>query len=207
LYLEIVGKPVQTSFMIIRPGVRLRNAARCAALVAVLGVAAARGPTSVAHAQSLIHELKIGALHHDTPHLWSGFQREPDAVDLNVEVQFSPALHFLRGTIRPAIGGTANFSGETSKAYADLRWQYETTTGIFFGLGLGVAVHDGALGVTHADRKALGARALFHIPFEVGVRLDRYNSISLYFEHISNGYTRRYNEGMDGIGLRYGYRF
>jgi hypothetical protein len=158
-------------------------------------------------AQSLIHELKIGALHHDTPHLWARHQLEPDAVDLNVEVMFSPAFHFLGGTIRPAVGGTVNFGGYTSRGYADLRWQYETASGVFFGLGLGVAVHNGETGPSHADRKALGSQVLFHIPVEIGLRLDTRNSVSLYFEHHSNAYTQRYNEGIDGLGIRYGYRF
>jgi lipid A 3-O-deacylase len=72
---------------------------------------------------------------------------------------------------------------------------------------LGSAVHDGNLGPTEPDRKALGARVLFHIPLEVGVRLDARQSLSVYFEHTSNAGTTRYNEGMDGIGIRYGYRF
>ena len=79
--------------------------------------------------------------------------------------------------------------------------------GIFFALGLGAAVHDGNLAPTEADRKALGSRILFHIPAEIGWRWDGHNSVSLYFEHISNGYTQTYNEGLDAIGVRYGYRF
>ena len=48
---------------------------------------------------------------------------------------------------------------------------------------------------------------LFHIPAEIGYRLDTHNSVSVYFEHTSNAYTATYNEGMDRIGVRYGYRF
>jgi lipid A 3-O-deacylase len=48
----------------------------------------------------------------------------------------------------------------------------------------------------------LGARVRFHIPLEVGVRLDARQSLSVYFEHTSNAGTTRYNEGMDGIGIR-----
>jgi len=53
----------------------------------------------------------------------------------------------------------------------------------------------------------LGAHVLFHIPFEIGLRLSERRSLSIYFEHMSNGYTRSSNEGLDGIGIRYGYRF
>lgn len=55
--------------------------------------------------------------------------------------------------------------------------------------------------------KWLGSRVLFHIPAEIGVHLDAHNDLSVYFEHTSNAYTQEYNEGMDRIGLRYGYRF
>jgi lipid A 3-O-deacylase len=57
------------------------------------------------------------------------------------------------------------------------------------------------------DRKALGSRVLFHIPLEVGYRFDDHNSLSAYFEHMSKAYTVSPNEGMDRLGIRYGYRF
>jgi hypothetical protein len=31
--------------------------------------------------------------------------------------------------------------------------------------------------------------------------------VSVYFEHTSNANLARYNEGLDAIGVRYGYRF
>jgi hypothetical protein len=49
---------------------------------------------------------------------------------------------------------------------------------------------------------------LFHIPAEVGYRFDDHTSLSAYFfEHMSNAYTVSPNEGMDRLGIRYGYRF
>ncbi|MBS0244414.1 MAG: acyloxyacyl hydrolase, partial [Proteobacteria bacterium] len=100
-----------------------------------------------------------------------------------------------------------NTAGATSKAYIDARWEVEAPSGIFFALGIGGAIHDGKLEPTDADRKALGSRLLFHFPVELGYRFDGHSSISVYFEHISNGYTQAYNEGLDAIGVRYGYRF
>jgi lipid A 3-O-deacylase len=79
-------------------------------------------------------------------------------------------------------------------------------SGIFSGFGLGAAVHDGPLD-ERPNRKALGKRVLFHIPAEIGWRLDRHNSLSLYFEHVSNAGLADRNHGMDNIGVRYGYRF
>ena len=42
---------------------------------------------------------------------------------------------------------------------------------------------------------------------EVGYHLDEHNDVSVYFEHMSNAYTEKFNEGLDRIGVRYGYRF
>jgi opacity protein-like surface antigen len=154
-----------------------------------------------------ISELKLGGLYHDVPGLWSGFAAERPAADLNVEVLFLPWVSAFGGYLRPAIGGTINFNGDTSKAYADLRWEIEAPSGVFFAIGMGAAIHNGELELVNADRKALGARVLFHPSAEIGYRFDGSNSVSLFFDHVSNGYTRRDNEGMDTIGLRFGHRF
>lgn len=169
----------------------------------IVTVAAASG----ASAEGLFHELKIGVLAHDVPDLWSGFQVEHDAADINIEAQFAAAWALPWGTIRPVIGGTINTRGDTSHAYLDARWQVECPSNLFFGLGLGAAIHDGEIGPGDPDAKWLGSRVLFHIPIEIGYRLDAHNDISVYFEHTSNAYTQTYNEGLDRIGLRYGYRF
>ncbi|HEX7075644.1 MAG TPA: acyloxyacyl hydrolase [Hyphomicrobiaceae bacterium] len=159
------------------------------------------------HADGFIRELRAGALAHDVDGLWSGFSREDGTVDLNGEVIFSPSLPFLWGAIRPALGGTINFDGGTSHAYLDARWEIETAGGLFFAAGIGAAVHDGDLKLEAPDRKALGSRVLFHIPLELGLRFDQHNSLSVYFEHLSNANLADTNEGMDLLGVRYGYRF
>ena len=151
-------------------------------------------------------EIRGGLLAHDVPDLWSGFRLER-GLDVNGEILFGSGLAILGGSLRLVIGGSVNTQGYTSKAYADLRWEVDLPSRLFLGLGLGAALHDGNLGPTELDRKALGARVLFHIPLELGLRLNARQSLSVYFEHTSNAGTARYNEGMDGLGLRYGYRF
>lgn len=162
---------------------------------------------STAVGGGLVHELKAGVLAHDVPDLWSGFRLEDNAADLNFEASFSPTLPFLFGVIRPALGATINTRGDTSHAYLDARWEIELPAGLFLATGIGAAVHDGELDPVAADKKALGSRVLFHIPIELGLRLDPRNSLSVYFEHISNANTADFNEGLDRIGVRYGHRF
>jgi lipid A 3-O-deacylase len=170
-------------------------------LVCAIGFAAP------AVAGDLVSELKIGVLAHDVPDLWSGFQREEGTADINIEALLAPSVVFFGGTLRPAIGASINTGGQTSHAYIDARWQYETASGIFFGVGVGAAIHDGNLDASDPDRKALGSTLLFHFPEELGYRFDEHSSFSLYFEHISNGFTQDVNEGLDRLGIRYGYRF
>jgi lipid A 3-O-deacylase len=181
-------------------------------MTAVLGLAAivAVGTGSAASAgNDVLYALKFGVLAHDVPGLWSGFQIEENAADINIEAQLATAWAMPWGAIRPVIGGSINTRGQTSDGYIDARWQGDCPSGLFFGLGLGAAVHDGAIGGPGSDpnEKWLGSRVLFHIPVEVGYHIDAHNDLSVYFEHMSNAYTEKYNEGMDRIGLRYGYRF
>lgn len=175
-------------------------------LAAALIASAASLGTAEAQQTPFIRELRVGVLAHDVPGIWSGFQLER-GTDANIEFILSPSVEFLGGSLRPAIGASSNVSGGTSKAYLDARWMIESRSGWFLGLGIGAALHDGLLDPTEIDRKALGRRVLFHFPLEVGVRLAGHHSVSLYFDHISNGYTTTYNEGLDTLGVRYGYKF
>jgi lipid A 3-O-deacylase len=186
-------------------------------LVAVLASAGAAqaGDLSTEPKADLSTELKIGGLAHDVnprsvnqePSLF-GNNVEEASLDVNFEVLFRPFRPLLGGTLRPAIGATVNTVGATSHAYIDVRWQYETVSGVFFAFGVGGAVHDGNVGPEDPDRKPLGSRVLFHIPVEVGFRFDEHNSASLYWEHMSHaGLADGENPGMDLIGIRYGYRF
>lgn len=180
------------------------NFIRAAAVL--LALLAGAFAADVAWAQERGFEIRGGVLAHDVPGLWAGFRLE-SGFDINAEVLFGGGLPILGGRIRPAVGASVNTEGYTSRGYADLRWEIEGPSGLFFGLGLGAAVHDGLLDPTDPDRKALGSRILFHIPIEIGLRLDERRSVSVYFEHMSNGFLANSNEGLDAIGVRYGYRF
>ena len=153
-----------------------------------------------------VNEVKVGVLYHDMDYLWSNFRLE-SGVDFNGELIFAPHLDLLGGAIRPALGGSVNSAGGTSKLYAGIRYQYELDGGLFFSVGVGGAIHDGDLTPDREDRKALGSRLLFHVPLEAGYRIDGRHAVSVYFDHVSNAFLTDYNEGLDTLGLRYGYRF
>lgn len=174
-------------------------------LVTALCLTAARA--NAQSVQPFVAEARIGVLAHDVPGLWSGWRIETTRPDVNAELIFSPSLALLGGTVRPAIGGSWSTGGGTSKVYADARWEVQTALGLFFGLGIGAAVHNGYRDTVSPDHKALGSRVLFHFPAELGYRFTSGQTISVFFEHISNGYTQKSNEGLDSLGVRYGVRF
>ncbi len=164
--------------------------------------------------RDILDHVSIGYLAHDVSGLWSGFRLEPAATAVNLDIAFAPHIAILGGAIRPALGGTIVNGSGTSYGYADARYEIEGPYHTFFGIGLGLAVHDGMLTRDHPlfvdmhDRKALGSRALFHVPIEIGVTLAEKLRLSAYFEHVSNGWIgTSVNEGMDNIGGRVGYKF
>jgi hypothetical protein len=56
-------------------------------------------------------------------------------------------------------------------------------------------------------KKSLGSRVLLRIPLEIGYSMTDHYEISILFDHISNAYLADPNEGLDTLGLRFGYRF
>ncbi|MBF0587855.1 MAG: acyloxyacyl hydrolase [Magnetococcales bacterium] len=164
------------------------------------------GSGSPLPSSGMIHELKLGFLKHDVDNLWSSFSRE-EGWDINLEMSLTPSVELWGGLLRPALGGSLNHTGDTSKIYLDGRWERDLDNALYTSIGLGLALHDGEKKLVRNDRKALGSTLLIHVPLELGYRLDLHNSLSLYFDHMSNAYTQSENEGMDSLGIRYGYRF
>ncbi|NNL86671.1 MAG: acyloxyacyl hydrolase [Myxococcales bacterium] len=154
-----------------------------------------------------LYEVRFAVLSHDVDDLWSGDRRE-GGIDWNAELVFGrEGWSLLRGTVRPQLGVSVNDQGDTSKAYAGLLWEFEADWGGFFATGIGAAIHNGELDTNDPDRKELGSRVLFRIPIELGVRIGGHHRISIAFDHVSNANLADENEGLDTLGLRYGYRF
>ena len=154
-----------------------------------------------------LYELSAGILAHDVDNLWSG-SREENGLDLNVGLVLRrPSFAFLTGFVRPYLGVSVNTRGDTSKLYGGFVWQYVADSGWFLKLGLGGAVHDGERETLREGKKELGSQVLFHIPIELGRSVRGRHRVSLYFDHVSNASLADENEGLDTLGLRYGYLF
>jgi lipid A 3-O-deacylase len=159
-----------------------------------------------AHAEGLLHEMKVGVLNHDQDNLWSNTSRE-SGVDGNIELIFNADMPLWSGTLRPAIGATLNAGSDTSKIYGAARWEIEISENFLFALGVGIAAHNGDTALVRNDKKALGSKVLFYFPIEAGYRINERDTISLFFDHVSNAWLADPNEGMDTLGIRYGIRF
>jgi len=154
-----------------------------------------------------IRAFRVGLAAHDVGGLWSGESTEKGP-DLYAEVIFNRSLfHLLSATAYPNVGASLNTRNDTSKVYGGFLLQWEPASAFFFSTGLGLALHDGRRDTDSADRKSLGSQVLFRIPIEIGYTVNRQHRIILAFDHISNAYLASPNEGMDTLGLVYGYRF
>ena len=168
-----------------------------------LGLLLWLGTAQAQQQQGIVYEVRGGVLVHDVD-LWAARGVE-DGTTFNGEVVFTPSYDLLSGKIRPAVGASLTTQDGTSYVYADAKWEWAGPIW-FFGLGLGGAIHDGSKNGSR-NEKALGSRVLFHVPAEIGWQFTEKNRVSLYFEHVSNGFLADKNEGLDNIGVRLSHRF
>lgn len=153
-----------------------------------------------------VDEMRIGLLYHDLG-LWGGSGQE-DGIDFNAELIFSPSAEILGGLLRPNLGFSLNNRGNTSKIYGGGVWEYTGECGWFIDLGLGLCVHNGETDDADIENSnQLGSPVLFRLSIEAGFTLTSHQRLSLMFDHISNAYLADPNEGLDTLGIRYGYRF
>ena len=150
-------------------------------------------------------EIRIGALAHDQGIFSSN---KENGYDANLELLFvSPDILDLIWSPRPHIGVTYNAYGDTSQAYLGLTWEWDFWEDYFAGFSLGASVHNGKKTSISLDKKELGCRVLFRESLTAGYRLTKNHSIMAFVDHISNGKLCSRNEGLETVGIRYGYRF
>ncbi len=167
---------------------------------------------------NIISEVRGGILKHSVT---LGDTAKEKGVDGNIEVLFnSPDLFDFMWSPRPHIGASFNASDDdTDQVYAGLTWEWEPGASVFLDFSFGFSLHNGNLSnnngtmgaVANPDesrRREFGCRVLFRESLEGGYRITQNHSLSVMWDHISNGgLCSDENEGMDNVGLRYGYRF
>lgn len=204
------------------PGARL---ASLVLLALVPGLAAAQPSEARLQAggstPTWLSELRLGLLAHD-PAFMNG---KEEGLNINGEVLFTspiprdwaagrpPAWRWLLRP-RPHLGFSANTAGATSKGYAGLTWTLPLAAGLLRpgdGLALdifgGGSVNDGLHVSREPDRKSLGSSLGFRVGAELGYRITPRHTVSIFFDHDSNGGLARRNQGLNSLGLRFGIGF
>ena len=152
-----------------------------------------------------LSEVRGGVLAHDFGPFSS---REEDGVDINAEILFaSPDFLEFLWEPRPHIGGTYHSEDDTHQVYAGLTWSFDLWQDVFFDFSTGGVYHTGQTEDEDQDLKALGCELLFRQAIDLGYRFDESHSLMVHFSHISNANLCDENEGLENIGVRYGYRF
>ena len=159
---------------------------------------------------SFVSELRIGASAQDP---WSPEKGSANVTgEILFQKPFTTADLFTSYFIpRPHLGGSINFRGDTSFAYAGLTWTVDITPRFFVEASFGGAVHNGNTESNPAlippDRSALGCSPLFRESGSVGVRLSANWNLMATVEHLSNAGACSENRGLTNIGARVGYSF
>ncbi len=165
------------------------------------------GPAAPLADMLRLSEVRLGIVHHDTGVF--GHNKE-DAVDIVLGVRFQPLGGEVWDVVanpRPFLGLNINTAGDTSSLNGGLNWDWTVWNQSFFSFAWGGAVHDGKLSTNKPGRKELGSRVLFYLAAELGYRFDRHQSVAIRLDHMSNAGLTDDNEGLDTIGLVYGYHF
>ncbi|MGD1036464.1 MAG: acyloxyacyl hydrolase [Roseiarcus sp.] len=179
------------------------------ASIGLAGCSSPPGPAanSAPSAAYPLSEVRLGGLVHDP------LSPERGSVDLSGEALFvkpytssNPLWNVLLP--RPDIGGTANFAGKTSEAYAGLAWDYDVTSWLFAEGTFGGSVNDAHTG-DHVPPgyNAMGCDASFRESGSAGFRLTQNWSVMATIEHMSNANLCAENRGLTNAGVRIGYTF
>lgn len=181
--------------------------------------------SSDATAKALVSEIKGGVLtqsssvadSQDTGQFW--LQKDESGASLNGEILFNGPDWFTHiYTPRIQLGGNVSTTGETDYAYTGLYWDTDVAYDFYLAGFFGLAAHDGVIDRAptdprRADDRLLGSRVLFHLGPEVGYNFDNHHNLSVTWKHLSNGWmlngfdSSGPNEGLDQVGVRYGYKF
>ena len=152
-------------------------------------------------------EWRLGVVDHDA----GVFGRTKESgVDITAELRFKPlrgGFWDALGSPRLHVGANISTAGDTNQFYSGLTWSWYFWGPLFASFDFGASIHDGSLSSSKSDEKELGSRILFREALELGVRLTHRHSLAIRLDHSSNANLADNNEGIDTIGLVYGYRF
>ncbi len=154
---------------------------------------------------SYFSEMRIGILQHDFA---SRVKKHESGTDINLDIFLdSPhnKLFRMMKYPRPLLGVSAHSENQTHQFYFGLTWDWEPIKVVFVNIGGGGAIHTGELQTKDPDRQRLGSRTLFRFALSLGYKISNTLNISIFYDHMSNGHTAYPNNGLEKVGLQFGY--
>lgn len=155
----------------------------------------------------IITQAEIGMAYHDAGVF--GRNKEPGA-DVDGEIRFLPIdwLDFMASP-RPHFGFHVNTSGATNQIFTGITWEFWFWDNFFIDPSFGLSFNDDCcLDHGPTNTKQLGSHVLFREAVDLGWNFSGPHSVSILLDHVSHGHILgSENEGLDTLGVRYGYRF
>lgn len=170
--------------------------------------------------------MRFGIMVHDAQFFedvfFGGRHGKEQSISVTAEYVFdSPEWLSWAMSPMPYVGGSLNLGGKTSHGGAGLLWRYDLKKNLYFDIGSGLVVHDGAVRtpdpltganvveVSEFRRRKFteiefGSRVLFRNQFALGYRINEEWASEITFEHISHGQILGgpENEGSNNVGFR-----
>ncbi len=189
---------------------------RLAYFFALMGVGLAMIAAPHRAQAGVLDEVWAGGFAHDVSDLDHG--KESGSGDVQIEVD-SVRPGFLRILGAPRLNATLslNSAGLTNFGSVGLTWDHRLLGPIYGSLDLGFGLNDGVANAPTGPRGdyelnhrlIVGSKVLFREAAGLDWRFAGRWSVGAEFVHLSNGLilTHHYNQGINDVGLRLGYRF
>lgn len=185
--------------------------------IAAFGAAVALAPA----ARADIAEIHVGVMAHNICVTDCKNAGKEDGPNVEFQVSFdSPDFLSWAGSPQPYVVASINTAGETSFGGFGLEWRWEFAEGWALEPGFGYIIHNGETnnpfpnGSPQAQAFAdehvlLGSEDLFRTSLGLTRDFEGPWEAQLFFEHLSHGQIlgSGRNQGMDQIGIRFGYQF
>jgi lipid A 3-O-deacylase len=188
-----------------------------AAGIAAFGAAVMMAPA--AHAG--VDEVHVGVMAHNICVINCDNADKEDGPNVEFQVSFdSPSFLSWAFSPQPYVMASINTAGETSFGGAGLEWRWNFAEDWALEPGFGVVAHDGESenpfpnGSPEAEEfndehVLLGSDVLFRTSLGLTRDFEGPWEMQLFYEHLSHGQiiASGRNQGLDEVGIRFGYQF
>ncbi len=185
--------------------------------IAAFGAAMALAPAASAG----VDEVHVGVMQHNICVTNCKNADKEDGPNVEFQVSFdSPSFLSWAGSPQPYVMASVNTQGATSFGGFGLEWRWDFAEGWALEPGVGYVVHDGEVdnpypnGSPEAaafaeEHVLLGSEDLFPTSLALTRDFEGPWEAQILFQHLSHGQIlgNGRNQGMDQIGVRFGYQF